>query len=298
MGVIQKGGPIDRIARSLYRRLFASAALPPAPPPEISRVSMTGALRQLKRLGFAPATVIDVGVATQTMELYKEFPDAPLLLIEPLAEFEPFLRKIASEYNAQYVLAAAGDKSGTAVLNVHPDRVGSSLLREVEGESVDGSPRQVPLVTIDDLCAEKGLHGPFLVKADVQGAELQVLAGASRTLEQTEAVILETTLFGTMLGGPQVCDVAGWMKQAGFAVYDIYGFNYRPLDGALCQVDMVFVKEKGRFREQHAFATAEQRQAQWIEAERYYRSEMERVGVGPDQKATPGTRRAASSGRS
>jgi FkbM family methyltransferase len=240
--------------------------------------------------------VIDVGVATQTMELYKEFPDTPLLLIEPLAEFEPFLRKIASEYNAQYVLAAAGDKSGTAVLNVHPDRVGSSLLREVEGELVDGIPREVPLVTIDDLCAARDLYGPLPIKADVQGAELQVLAGASRTLEQTEAVILETTLFGTMLGGPQVCDVVGWMKQAGFVVYDIYGFNYRPLDGALCQVDMVFVKEKGRFREQHAFATAEQREAQWIEAEKFYRSETNRLG--PDEEATASMRRASSGGRS
>jgi hypothetical protein len=88
------------------------------------------------------------------------------------------------------------------------------------------------------------------------------------------------------------------MKQAGFAVYDIYGFNYRPLDGALCQVDMLFVKEKGRFREQHAFATAEQRQAQWIEAERSYRSEIKRVGVGLDQEASPGTRKATSGGRS
>ena len=163
---------------------------------------------------------------------------------------------------------------------------------------MDGIPREVPLVTIDNLCAERSLHGPFLIKVDVHGAELQVLAGALRTLEQTEAVILETTLFGTMLGGPQVYDVIEWMKEAGFAIYDIYGFNYRPLDGALCKVDMVFVKEKGRFREQHAFATAEQRQVQWTEAERNYRSEMKRVGLGPDQEATPDTRKAASGGRS
>jgi FkbM family methyltransferase len=278
-GVIRRGGLIDRVARGLYRRFITPSAISPAPSPEIPRASMTGALRQLKRLGFAPATVIDVGVASQTTELYQEFPDVPLLLIEPLIEFEPFLRKIASEYNGQYELAAAGEKRGTAILNVHPDKVGSSLLREVEGESVDGVPREVPVVTVDDLCAERGLHGPYLVKADVQGAELKVLAGAPRTLEQTEAVILETTLFGTMIGGPQVWDIMAWMKQADFVVYDIYGFNYRPLDGALCQTDMVFVKEGGKFRGQHAFATSEQRQAQWIQAEKSYRTERDTAGL-------------------
>ena len=75
-------------------------------------------------------------------------------------------------------------------------------------------------VTIDDLCAERKLDGPYLLKVDVQVAELQVLAGASRMLRQTEAVILETTLFGTMVGGPQVWDVMAWMKRTGFVVYD------------------------------------------------------------------------------
>jgi FkbM family methyltransferase len=278
------------VARGLYGRLVASSAIsPPTPAPEIARASMTGVLRQLKRLGFAPGTVIDVGVATQTMELYEEFPAVPLLLIEPLTEFEPFLKKIAMEYSARYELAVAGEKRGTAVLNVHPDKFGSSLLREVEGESVDGMPREVPMVTIDDLCAEQGLRGPYLIKADVQGAELQVLGGCLQTLEQTEAVILEATLFGTMVDGPQVWDVMAWMKHAGFVVYDIYGFNYRPLDGALCQADMVFVKEKGKFREQHTFATPEQRQAQWIEAERFYLKERDKAGLKSDPMRVPGS---------
>jgi FkbM family methyltransferase len=289
-GVIRRGGVIDRVARRLYGRFIDPSAISPVSGPEIPRATITGVLRQLKRLGFAPATVIDVGVATQTTELYQEFPGVLLLLIEPLIEFEPFLQKIASVYNAEYVLAAAGEKSGTAILNVHPDKVGSSLLREVEGESVDGAPREVPTVTLDDLCAERGLHSPYLLKADVQGAELRVLAGASRTLRETEVVILETTLFGTMVGGPQVWDVMAWMKQVGFVVYDIYGLNYRPLDGALCQADMVFVKEKGKFRERHAFATAEQRQEQLVQSEKYFRSEVERAGLEPRGAVKPACR--------
>jgi hypothetical protein len=96
---------------------------------------------------------------------------------------------------------------------------------------------------------------------DVQGAELQVLAGAQRTLRETEVVILETTLFGIIIGGAQMWDVVVKLKEYGFVAYDIFGFLYRPLDNALAQTDMVFVRENGPFRASHAFATPEQRKA-------------------------------------
>jgi FkbM family methyltransferase len=247
-------------AKHLVVRLFNAVGLdirrrrPPTP----ARASMAGGLAQLARLGFKPQTVIDVGVAYQTSELYEAFRDATILLIEPLAEFEPFLRKICATYNAQYVLAAAGETSGTAVLNVRADKVGSSLLKEPEGVAVDSSPRTVPVITIDEVCLERNLRGPFLIKVDVQGAELQVLAGATRTLNETEAIILEVSLFGFWRDSPQFYDVIARMKQHGFVPYDFCGFLYRPIDNALAQVDMVFARENGLLRRTYLFATPEQ----------------------------------------
>jgi FkbM family methyltransferase len=217
-----------------------------------------GALRQLSNMGFRPRTVIDVGVAYQTSELYEEFPEAQILLVEPQPEFEPFLKEICSKYKAEYVLAA-GAEAGEAVFNVHPELDGSSLLKEVEGTAVDGTPRRVRMVTLDQECAEKNLKGPYLIKLDVQGAELLVLEGARRILQEAEAVHLEVTLFGTMIGGPQLVEIVARMKELGFVGYDVCGFLYRPLDGALAQMDMVFVRENGMFRASHAYATPEQR---------------------------------------
>lgn len=97
-----------------------------------------------------------------------------------------------------------------------------------------------------------------MIKLDVQGAELQVLSGAKRTLQETEAVLLEVMLFGTMIGGPQLFDVVSRIKELGFVGYDVCGFLYRPLDNALSQIDMVFVRENGLFRRSHAYATPEQ----------------------------------------
>ena len=257
--------------RPLVKKLFEAFGLEihrkQSRPPEKQdatnppRVSMTGALRQIASLGFKPQTIIDVGVGSGTAELYQQFTDANILLIEPLAEFEPSLKKLCREHRAQYVLAAAGETSGTVGFNFHVDQPDcSSLLKEVEGPSVDGVLRQVPMVTVDQICAEKGLTGPYLLKADVQGAELQVLAGAAHTLKETELVILEGTLFGTMIGGPQVFDLLSRMKELEFVLYDAWGFLYRPFDNALSQLDMAFVREGGRFRQSHVFATPEQRE--------------------------------------
>ncbi len=248
---------MSNTAKRLVKKVFGTAGLEirkKSADPNQDRATFSGALRQIAKLGFRPRTVIDVGVAYHTLELYQQFPEARILLVEPLAEFEPFLRQICTQYKAEYVLAAAGEKAGSAVLNVHPDKVGSSFLNEVEGATVDGTPREVPVVTLDEVCAEKKLRGPYLVKADVQGAELQVLAGARRAL-------LEVTLFGTMIGGPQFADVISRMKELGFVAYDVFGFSYRPFDNALCQVDMAFVREDGLFRKVHVYATPEQRRA-------------------------------------
>jgi FkbM family methyltransferase len=228
--------------------------------PPSSRATFAAALRQFSKLGFRPRTVIDVGVAFATETLYHEFCESEILLIEPVAEFEPFLKSICARYKAHYVLAAAGEARSSATLNVHTDQLDcSSLLKETDGAVVDGTPREVPVVTIDELCSERNLQGPYLIKIDVQGAELKVLAGTTKTLEQTEVVILEASLFRLLVHSPQLFDIMAYMKQRGFVVYDTWGFLYRPYDGALAQMDIAFVREDGRFRRSHAFGTLEQR---------------------------------------
>jgi FkbM family methyltransferase len=225
-----------------------------------SRTTFAGALRQFSKSGFRPRTVIDVGVAFETETLHHEFREAEILLIEPLAEFEPFLKSICERYKAQYVLAAAGATRGSAVLNVHTDELEcSSFLKEADGAILDGTPREVPVVTVDELCSQRALKGPYLIKIDVQGAELTVLAGAPETLKQTEVVILEVSLFEMLIDGPQLFDVMVYMKQRGFVLYDTWGFLYRPYDGALAQMDIAFVREDGIFRRSHAYATPDQR---------------------------------------
>jgi hypothetical protein len=48
----------------------------------------------LRRLGFRPATLIDVGAARGTPDLYDAFPHAHLVLLEPVAEFGEDIARI------------------------------------------------------------------------------------------------------------------------------------------------------------------------------------------------------------
>ena len=122
----------------------------------------------IRELGFSPNTVIDIGVAGGTPELYDTFPDSYFLLIEPLKEFEPDLISILNRHKGSYVMAAAGSSSGFTTFNLHKNHLeGSSLYKESMGSDADGSEVEVPLIRIDDIIKDKQLTGPYLIKVDV-----------------------------------------------------------------------------------------------------------------------------------
>jgi FkbM family methyltransferase len=185
-------------------------------------------------------------------------------LIEPLQEFlSPLKRLLKTIPQAHCEHAAASSDEGSMRLNVHHDLVGSSLYNEVEeGTDINGTPREVRTVTIDGMVARRQARPPYLIKIDVQGAELDVLRGAENALKHTEYILLEVSLFQFFKNGPSFSDVVAYMKDKGFVPYDLYELQYRPLDCALAQVDIAFVREAGDFRKTHAYAKPEQRAEQ------------------------------------
>jgi len=219
-------------------------------------------LRHLRALGFRPSTVFDVGVADGTLDLYITFPDARHILVEAMEEFRPALEFLCRRFNATYVIAAAGCKNGEIQVAYTSDLHASSILTP-NGQSgpFPGAVRSVPLFTLDHLAEENHAAGPFLIKVDTQGSELTVLEGAGRILEDTAVVILETSLFRTHAKRPILDEVIAFMKDRGFLPYDFFGAHGRPLDGALTQIDVAFVKTEGPFRASQQYISPEQAEA-------------------------------------
>ncbi|HEY9610730.1 FkbM family methyltransferase [Allocoleopsis sp.] len=224
------------------------------------RASMYGCLSQACQNGLQPKTIIDVGAASGTPALYEVFPEARHILIEPLEEYIPHLNSLVDKLEqAEYIIAAATPQPGNLVINVHPDLVGSSFYKEEEDSDVNGIERTIPGMTLDNICSERGIEGPYLIKIDTQGYELEVLKGAQTVLKDTELVILEVSFFEFFKDGPQIYDCMTFMKEQGFVAYDIFDLQYRLLDGAMSQVDIAFVREQSQLRKYHFYATREQR---------------------------------------
>jgi FkbM family methyltransferase len=201
---------------------------------------MTGwTAERLRRHGFAPATLIDVGVAHGTPVLYEAFPDAEPVLIEPLAEYEPNLEAIVDEHGGEYLLVAVGAAPGSLTMNVSPNPLMTSALATVD-PLLYSDQREVPLTTLDILFEERGWATPIGLKLDVEGLEHEVVQGARSLLEETQFVIAEVSVTSRFVGECTSTEFIALMKSHGFGVCDIVDTGSSSLG---LHADLLFQRE-------------------------------------------------------
>jgi FkbM family methyltransferase len=204
------------------------------------------ALRRLRRHGFAPDFVIDVGSSTGVWSdaAKRIFPNARYLLIDPLHAHYLRLNKWYFRRNPDFeaIAAAVSDKPGAAELNVSPDLYGSSLLHP--GDSRVYETVKVPVVTLDQIAREKKLSGRGLLKIDVQFTEHLVLAGARQLLDQVDALLLELSLFRYAPEAMLFPEMYELVRGLGFHYYEDTGGWRSPADGTTLQKDVLFVRDR------------------------------------------------------
>ena len=223
--------------------------------------NMEYSLRHLKSLRYDVNCIVDVGAGCGTEPLLSVFPDAEYILIEPLEEFYSQLEMLKLKYNVKKIVSAAvGTQSTDVILNVHPDLYGSSLLKENEGPGADGEPRTVKTIKLKNEIAHLNNQQNNILKVDVQGAELDVLKSAYEFLHVFHVIILEVSFFKFQKNAPEFSEVINFMNDNEYVLYDIFDLTVRPLDNALAQADILFVKKDGKFRHSHDYADVNTRQ--------------------------------------
>ena len=141
--------------------------------------------------------------------------------------------------------------------------------------------RTTEIRTVDSLVDEVGATGPYLLKVDVQGAELDVLAGATATLRSTELVVLEVSFLDFFENSASFAEIVAFMVESVFSVYDLLGVAYRPLDGALAQADLLFARSSGPLRASLIYADAE---ARAVQTARFRAAHDQRIAARRRQK--------------
>jgi FkbM family methyltransferase len=215
-------------------------------------LSMGWSLENLKRCGFRPANVIDVGafIGDWTQGTRAIWPEAQYLMIEPQPNKQERLRGMCNE-SVSLESVVIGSFQSEAV-PFHMDNLGgSSILEQVQ----DKCPLKeyLPMKTLDSVVAGRNLAAPILLKLDVQGYELEVLRGANETLRKVEVVLLEVSMLPYNIGAPLLSDVIAFMAERRFLVYDFCHLHRRQSDGAAFQVDVLFARGDSALRSEKPF---------------------------------------------
>lgn len=211
--------------------------------------TMLASLERLARNGLCPVRAYDVGAyrGDFTADLLRVWPHVHVLCFEPLpGKIDALRQRFAPNPRIQARADVLGRAAGERVSFALAETASSVLI-----EHVNQRFERIGLETtsIDDLLARGLLPGPAdLIKLDVQGYELAVLQGAQAALAYASALVVETNLLDIHRDVPLVHELSSWLAARGFVAYDVAGLTRRPLDHALWQMDVVFVREDGPLR--------------------------------------------------
>jgi FkbM family methyltransferase len=204
-----------------------------------------GVLARLKRTGYRPDFICDVGASTGIWSdlAYRCFPTARYCLIDPLIDKYLAIDGAIYRNRPQFerISAAVGNGDGHAKMCVSTDLYGSSLLDATQfPDSRDFEEMEVIVSTLDGIATRHGIHGRGILKIDVQFAEYAVLEGAVEFLKQVDFVFAETNIKVFVPGTKTFSQIVDLLRANGFECYDFAGEWRDPVTGQLLQKDVVF----------------------------------------------------------
>ncbi len=196
------------------------------------------ALSILRERGVPVGTVLDVGVCHGTPELMDTWSDCKHILFEPVIEFSEIISRAYRNIDHELINVAVGDQVGTVGLKVASALPGMAISHSsMTSNTTDVDPdiRVVNKTTLDKSLEDRNLLAPYLLKIDIDGFELQVIAGAKETLKKCSIVIIECQ-------SAQLTKRISAVEAAGFTLFDLCEPCY--YDKVFWQCDAVFVSNE------------------------------------------------------
>jgi FkbM family methyltransferase len=204
------------------------------------RIGLSAAVSGLKLRGYVPEVVYDVGAAdgAWTRSVLKIWPDARYVCFEPLVEWGGAMTSLAEEFpeHVQFRQIGLADTDTELPLGITESLYDSSF-------AYPGRTSRLVEVCRLDTVVQTGLSFPNFVKIDVQGFERRVIEGGRETIAHADLVLMECTFIPFCGEMVTLDETIALMSRNGFVPYEFVDFLRRPLDGAMGQCDILFVKK-------------------------------------------------------
>lgn len=216
--------------------------------------SLWGDVRTLlERRGVEPAVAFDVGAHYgETFSAIRgAFPKACVHCFEPDPDsFGILKRNVEDRGSVALWHFALGSAPGTARFHRNKESMTNSLL-PTAAAALDGHYRdlvvtestiEVPVRTLDDVCAENGITKIDILKTDCQGYDLSVLKGGQKFLsERRAAVVICEMIFDSEYDGQgSYHDLCAFLDSKGYRLAGFYNMD-RGADLGCTYCDTVFV---------------------------------------------------------
>ncbi|MBI3006521.1 MAG: FkbM family methyltransferase [Ignavibacteriales bacterium] len=197
------------------------------------------------------ATVLDIGANTGAFaEMMRQIlPQAMIYSFEPLEScYKQLISKAPVLRPMQCFQFALGQEHAIKTMYRNDYSPSSSLLpmgkrvHEAFPFTRHAVEEQIVVRSLDEVAGELFLKKPILLKADVQGYELNVLTGAEKTLPMIDILILETSFVELYVGQPLFDEVYQFLHDRRFSYSGSLGQILDPSKGVILQEDSIFVR--------------------------------------------------------
>ncbi|WP_188381896.1 FkbM family methyltransferase [Oxalicibacterium faecigallinarum] len=195
-------------------------------------------------------TVIDVGVANGTPDLFNHIKPKHVIFIEPVPLFKERIQALQMQFpSSQYFPVGLSSQDQESTINYRKDwpiltsLLKSSPLRDTGSEEIEQMP--VSLRKLDTLFPEfQNIDGPILLKIDTEGYELEVLKGAVASLSKIKYLVLEVSVIERFEESYTCRELFAFLQEHNFilqtclsASVDAEGFC-RVIDAVFCNTSL------------------------------------------------------------
>ena len=197
-------------------------------------------LQRLKLRNIQPTGFIDVGAHFgETNHIIRSiYPDKRIVSFEANPECEHILK----QQGIEYIICLLGKENKDVSFYINPDNrtsTGCSIYKEESHFFENAEKMILQMYRLDEIVpADAKLN---FLKMDVQGAEIDVLQGATKLLHTIQYIYLEVSFVKCNKDAPLFAEVFDYIYKQGYKIIDTCDPTY--IDNVLVQTNFLFARD-------------------------------------------------------